>query len=413
MLREVFKSTVSARFFLTGLIWVLSSTPVTTFSLPLTDNYLATSRNFVEDFQNTMNFDNTYTIAPSAAGYTKIKERIMPYTGLPAGVQVLKADGGLFNISSWSENGFVIEFTVASTDGGFISFAPYNTDWAIKFQDIDLEPLGASTPEVLGIYFDFTNNAQELAYNLNPTLLSSIPIGVGKHPFENHDVIYSTSTGASFNSYAFGTITNNKLKVNVDSQVQFQSFSLDSVVKALGVSTNFNQAPKVNIFKVGVLLKGIQVSAFHVLPGDFNCDLTVDSSDYITWRKNQGLSNVGPCAGDADWDRDVDTDDYNLWRANFGKVYQPPAPAAGSGLEEPTPPTSATTENNSIERVVSVIDTPLALSPGATATPFNPEVINKKENKLKDKRNKKIKKYKNKKKNSKKETGLLKRDLSL
>jgi hypothetical protein len=61
------------------------------------------------------------------------------------------------------------------------------------------------------------------------------------------------------------------------------------------------------------------------LPGDYNFDGTVDSADYVVWRKNDGTQ-----AG------------YDIWRANFGQT-------AGSGSAATTgSPTSAVPEPPSL-----------------------------------------------------------------
>ena len=199
--------------------------------------------------------------------------------------------------------------------GGFISFSPYSTDWGLHLRDIDLEPLAGETPQVLGMYIDFTNNIQELPYLLNPTLLSSVPLGLGKHPFANQDVLYFTKTGTDFDTAAVASILNNKLSVNLDSQTQFESFSMQSIVSALGLTNDITANPKVNTLKVGILLKGIQVPTQQILlPGDYNCDGTVDAADYVVWRNHFGDVNVGQCAGDSDNDGDVDGGDFVVWQ---------------------------------------------------------------------------------------------------
>ncbi|HEY3394388.1 MAG TPA: hypothetical protein VGK58_16865, partial [Lacipirellulaceae bacterium] len=53
-----------------------------------------------------------------------------------------------------------------------------------------------------------------------------------------------------------------------------------------------------------------------LLPGDFNTDGTVDASDYVMWRKNDG-SQEG----------------YNIWRTNFGRSVG----SAASLTEAPVP----------------------------------------------------------------------------
>jgi hypothetical protein len=42
------------------------------------------------------------------------------------------------------------------------------------------------------------------------------------------------------------------------------------------------------------------------LPGDYNCDATVDAADYIVWRNGMGVT--------------YSQTDYHLWRAHFGQT---------------------------------------------------------------------------------------------
>jgi hypothetical protein len=57
-------------------------------------------------------------------------------------------------------------------------------------------------------------------------------------------------------------------------------------------------------------------------PGDYNGNGTVDTADYVIWRKALGQSNRTPIGflADGDGDGQVDEDDYNLWRANYGET---------------------------------------------------------------------------------------------
>lgn len=54
------------------------------------------------------------------------------------------------------------------------------------------------------------------------------------------------------------------------------------------------------------------------LPGDFNRDGTVDSADYVVWRKNKGMTNS--LANDNGIGGIVGSAHYNLWRSNFGNL---------------------------------------------------------------------------------------------
>ena len=55
------------------------------------------------------------------------------------------------------------------------------------------------------------------------------------------------------------------------------------------------------------------------LPGDFNSDGLVDSSDFLVWRRQSGTNVPAFSGADGDGDGDVDQADLGLWRQNFGK----------------------------------------------------------------------------------------------
>src|SRR4029079_10316214 len=67
----------------------------------------------------------------------------------------------------------------------------------------------------------------------------------------------------------------------------------------------------------------IDIGAFELQPtdyilGDFNRNGTVDSADYVLYRKQQGQT-VAPGAGaDANGDGNGDESDYSWWRATYG-----------------------------------------------------------------------------------------------
>jgi hypothetical protein len=69
------------------------------------------------------------------------------------------------------------------------------------------------------------------------------------------------------------------------------------------------------------------------LPGDFNGDHVVDSTDYIVWR--YAVPTQNPIA-DGDRDGDVDENDYVLWREFFGaSLAEELAPGGGAVVPEP------------------------------------------------------------------------------
>ena len=56
--------------------------------------------------------------------------------------------------------------------------------------------------------------------------------------------------------------------------------------------------------------------------GDYNGNGTVDTADYVIWRKALGQSDMSPIGflADGDGDGQVDQNDYNIWRTNYGET---------------------------------------------------------------------------------------------
>ena len=84
---------------------------------------------------------------------------------------------------------------------------------------------------------------------------------------------------------------------------------------------------------------GIRAFTFNLpapgVDGDYNGNGTVDAADYVTWKKNDGLTGGATKAqGDGTGDGNVNSADYDYWRARFGK---PPGSGAG-GLSATTVP---------------------------------------------------------------------------
>jgi hypothetical protein len=64
------------------------------------------------------------------------------------------------------------------------------------------------------------------------------------------------------------------------------------------------------------------------LPGDYNLNGEVDTSDYIVWRKTLGNAVTTFSGADGNGDGTIGPEDYDVWRANFGNTL--PAAAAGN-----------------------------------------------------------------------------------
>ncbi len=71
------------------------------------------------------------------------------------------------------------------------------------------------------------------------------------------------------------------------------------------------------------------------VPGDFNNDGTVDSADYVIWKKYNGTEQELPNSGSLSGT--VGDGHYNLWRENFGRVAESGGGSSGNGnVPEPT-----------------------------------------------------------------------------
>jgi hypothetical protein len=70
--------------------------------------------------------------------------------------------------------------------------------------------------------------------------------------------------------------------------------------------------------------------------GDYNGNGSVDTADFVIWRKALGQSNTTAIGFLADGDGDalVDEDDYNIWLANYGET-SIRGPHGAAGVPEP------------------------------------------------------------------------------
>jgi hypothetical protein len=67
--------------------------------------------------------------------------------------------------------------------------------------------------------------------------------------------------------------------------------------------------------------KSILAGQTGVLPGDYNGDNKVDASDYVIWRKNNGLTTGALFSqGDGTGDGKITQADCDCWRANYGNT---------------------------------------------------------------------------------------------
>jgi hypothetical protein len=129
------------------------------------------------------------------------------------------------------------------------------------------------------------------------------------------DTIFSTITiteRATGTQWSFGGFDGvNEISAS-DPDGGFESDSWDYfAMQTAGVSTSDDFDWLIDNFTIEIL--GSNAG----LDGDFNQDGSVDTADYVFWRKN-GLS----------------TDDYNLWKQHFGETSG--APGGGSAVPEPS-----------------------------------------------------------------------------
>jgi hypothetical protein len=79
------------------------------------------------------------------------------------------------------------------------------------------------------------------------------------------------------------------------------------------------------------------------LPGDYNNSGSVDTADYVVWRRNLSQNTTAFAGADGNGDAIINEPDYQIWRANFGATSSPPAAPAASAPTTSAPPTSAST----------------------------------------------------------------------
>jgi hypothetical protein len=113
------------------------------------------------------------------------------------------------------------------------------------------------------------------------------------------------------------TTPTQNLTVGLDGTVDFTGFYGDYDVKIGSQTFRFS------------LAKGTQDYSLTVTPGDYNADGTVDTADYIVWRKHDGQSMTLPNRDTAN-SGPISTADFNSWRKNFGKT-APSGSGSGSG----------------------------------------------------------------------------------
>jgi dockerin type I repeat protein len=69
------------------------------------------------------------------------------------------------------------------------------------------------------------------------------------------------------------------------------------------------------------------------MTGDFNNDGSVDTADYLVWRKSLGQTGTN-LAADGNTDNKIDDEDYGMWRSHYGEMVHAD-PLATGAVPEP------------------------------------------------------------------------------
>jgi hypothetical protein len=77
----------------------------------------------------------------------------------------------------------------------------------------------------------------------------------------------------------------------------------------------------------------VQLVVINALAGDYNRDGTVDTGDYIVWRKMLDQTVLRFTSADGDGDGTVDEGDYSIWLGNFGMT----GDGQGTSVSAPEP----------------------------------------------------------------------------
>jgi autotransporter-associated beta strand protein len=136
------------------------------------------------------------------------------------------------------------------------------------------------------------------------------------------------------------TITGDELSTTTDAQGHYSFanlppgvYAVDTVQKAGWTRT---EVPGEVILDANAVSANVNFGNHSPLaqPGDYNNDGSVDSGDYLTWRKALGSSVPSFTGADGDGDGLVGQSDYDIWRLNFGHSAAPggSGSSVGSGL---------------------------------------------------------------------------------
>jgi glycosidase len=205
-----------------------------------------------------------------------------------------------------------------------------------------------SNSYVVGDIRTNTGSVEDVLYSQNAKFSSAFDLN-GDGLNDNRDLFMLESVLVAAPTSAFGggakqgvlnAYTDLLLKrADVNSSGTSDATDMAALYAGFGTTTwltDLNVDGVVNVLDAQTMVTEL----FRTVAGDFNLDGSVDSADYVVWRKNDGQSGATFAQGDATFNGTVDDDDLQQWRLNFGFVRQP-LPAAGSGatsaaVPEPT-----------------------------------------------------------------------------
>lgn len=143
----------------------------------------------------------------------------------------------------------------------------------------------------------------------------------------------SGDTGDDFNpAYSSGDTNSNSL-LDTDETWTFTALRAVTLGQFSNLGTVSSEDP------ISQVANGVDATNYlGIAPenADFNADGSVDSADYVVWRKFGGTTVPAGTLGDANYDTDVDEDDYLIYQQQYGTT-----PGGEGGSSFVVPPAAA------------------------------------------------------------------------
>src|SRR4051812_372420 len=149
--------------------------------------------------------------------------------------------------------------------------------------------------------------------------------------FHTYAVEWDKKPSTSVNEIRYYVDGNLHFTVDQNSSMSDANFTtVKNIILNLAVGGDFGGDPNgTTVFPQTMLIDYVRVWHRSTgVPGDYNGDHVVDSSDYLAWRKSVGQSGIGLPA-DGSGNGTVGQEDYDLWRQKFGGS---PASATGTTI---------------------------------------------------------------------------------